>query len=76
MGSKLSVTIAVEPRKFIFTRILAMEALVNLENFPNGIVSGLSTDELNFFLTESNDLYLKELDLSFFNDVVSFESLP
>ena len=40
-----------------------MERLVNIANFLNGMMSGLSTEELNFFSTESNDCYLKELSI-------------
>ena len=44
-----------------------------IANVPIGMVSSLSTEELNFFSIESNGHYLKELDSSFFNDVISFD---
>ena len=68
LASKLQIV-----HEFTFETIAVMEGLVNMENFPGGMISGLSTDELNFFSTESNNRFLKELDSSFLNDIISFD---
>ena len=49
-------------------------ALINLENFPNGMVSGIDDDELDFFTVESSSRFLKELSNEFLKEFDDFES--
>lgn len=48
---------------------------MNLENIPNGLISGLSTDVLDFVTHESNDRYMIELDQSFLDNLLTTEDL-
>ena len=49
-------------------------ALINFENFPHGMVSGIGDDELEFFADESSSRFLKELSNEFMKEFDDFES--
>ena len=44
-------------------------SLINFDNIPNGMVSGLSSEELNFFSKESTERFVVELDRHLFDDL-------
>lgn len=46
-----------------------------MENIPNKMVSGLSTEMLDFATTESNERYLKELDAYFLQKLQNLEKM-
>ena len=49
--------------------------MINLENIPDAMVSGLSTEMLDFVTSESNYRYLKELDVFFLNQLENLEKM-
>ena len=44
-------------------------SLLNLENVPGNMVSGLGTDELEWVTTESSDRFVFELDPDFLKEM-------
>ena len=44
-------------------------SLLNLENVPGNMVSGLGTDELEWVTTESSDTFVLELDPDFLKEM-------
>ena len=53
-----------------------MSLPINLQNIPGGMISGLSTNELEWVSAESVDRFLSELSLYFFDDIhVEAESM-
>ena len=51
-----------------------MVALLNMNNIPNQIISGVSSEELEMISEESSERMIEELDLDMFRDVDFFMS--
>ena len=48
---------------------------MNFDNIPNGMISGLSGDMLDFVTEVSNERYVYELDQRFFNELEAIENV-
>lgn len=48
-------------------------ALLNLNNFPGKMISGVGDETLDFISRESNDRFLVELDPDFLNEIDTYE---
>lgn len=51
-----------------------MSSLLNLENIPNGEISGISTECLDWVTDESNERFITELSASFAKDLEKIEA--
>ena len=47
-------------------------SLLNMPNIPDGMISGLSTEQLNWVTVQSNERTLIELDPNTFSDIDDF----